>query len=74
MIYSFFSFSIWYIIIPFIIYERVIKAYLTYYHYVSQKDKVVSIGTPLPFIGHLRQILAASRNTRDNKHPFIQTV
>lgn len=46
--------------------------YIAHFHYTSQNEKVKSIGVPLPFIGHLIQILF-SRND-ENKHQFIKLI
>lgn len=65
----------WYAVVPYIVYTQVIKMYITYFAYISHpKERVVSLGFPLPFIGHLLKIRKSSQNVGENKHAFIQLV
>jgi hypothetical protein len=49
--------------------------YITYFAYMSQpKNRVVDIGFPLPFLGHLLKIRKSSQNVGENKHAFAQLI
>lgn len=72
--YSSFTFSLifWYLFLPYIFYLGVIKIYICYYHYITQKD-VISVGFPLPFLGNV-YLAALPVENNENKMPYIKVL
>lgn len=66
-----FDLIIWYLIVPYLVYTRVIKMYIAHYHYTSQPN-FKSVAFPLPFLGHLLSIV--KHDDHPLKLPFVKLV
>ena len=71
MIWDLLASILWYIIIPYTVYTRVLLVYYTYYFYaVKQRDKVGIAEVPKPFVGQLYSLIRGFNN--ENKHPIYK--
>ena len=72
-IYSILGLLFWYGVIPFVIYQRVVSLYVSYFHYSRQTSKVKTMAVPLPFINDAIPLLPRFNNG-ENKQPITKWI
>lgn len=54
LVFKVFQLAFWYILIPYILYYRIISMYIGYYHYIRQKNMISTKRyPPFPFLGDI---------------------
>ena len=64
-------YGFWYLLLPYLFYQRVICMYLAHFHYVRQKDHVCRKQLPFPILCDIPYFFKYLKNS-ENKLPTVK--